>query len=344
MRPPTPIVLTKEQKKQLKANIKPTTEYRIVQRTNAILLAAEGKTNKQIARKVGLSHIAVSVWRNRFHKYGIEGLKDLPRSGKPPKYGHDKRLKIIDVACQPPSIKARWTLRELADKTGISKSQIHRIMHELDLKPHQFKMWLFSSDPQFEQKQADIVGLYLNPPKDAFVICIDEKTGMQAISPTHEKSPMLPGHVEKREFGYKRHGVLALYAALKVHEGEVLGKTEQKHTHVEFLSFLEEVYLAWGQLKELHIVVDNFRAHKTPEVMQWLEVHPTVHFHFTPTHASWLNQIELWLSILSRQLLSKGDFGSCEDLARQVLAFIEDYDRTAKPFAWTYEGKPLKIH
>jgi putative transposase len=186
MRPFTQIILSEEQKKQLQANIKPTTQYRFVQRINTILLAAQGKNNKQIAKKVNLSAVAVSHWRTRYAKHGIDALKDLPRSGKPPKYGHDQRLNLIDVACQPPSLKARWTVRQLAQKTGISKSQLHRIMHELDLKPHQFKMWLFSSDPEFESKQADIVGLYLKPPKNAFVICIDEKTGMQAVSPTNK--------------------------------------------------------------------------------------------------------------------------------------------------------------
>jgi len=344
MRPDTAIVLSREQKRQLKASIKPTTQYRFVQRVNIILLASEGKNNKQIARKVGLSVVAVSHWRTRFAKYGIDGLNDLQRSGKPPKYGHQERLKVIDIACQPPSIKTRWTLRELADKTGISKSQLHRIMHELDLKPHQFKMWLFSNDPEFEKKQADIVGLYLHPPKNAFVVCLDEKTGLQANSATHEKLPMMPGQVERREFGYKRHGVLALYAALKVHEGEVFAKTEEKHTHVEFLGFLDEVYDRWGQDKELHIVVDNFSAHKTSEVTSWAQEHKSVHFHFTPTHASWLNQIELWFSILSRQLLSKQDFESVSDLTRQLFAFIEEYDKNAKPFAWTYKGEPLKIN
>lgn len=341
MRPDTAIVLSKEQKHQLKASIKPTTQYRYVQRVNTILLASEGKNNKQIARKVGLSVVAVSHWRTRFAKYGIDGLNDLQRSGKPPKYGHQERLKVIDVACQPPSLKTRWTLRELAEKTGISKSQLHRIMHELDLKPHQFKMWLFSSDPEFEKKQADIVGLYLHPPKNAFVVCLDEKTGLQANSAAHEKLPMMPGQVERREFGYKRHGVLALYAAMKVHEGEVFAKTEEKHTHVEFLGFLNEVYGRWGQNRELHIVMDNFSAHKTSEVMRWAEAHKSVHFHFTPTHASWLNQIELWFSILSRQLLSKQDFKSVPDLIRQLFAFIEEYDKNAKPFAWTYKGEPL---
>jgi len=344
MRPFTQIILTDEQRRQLKENLKPTTQYRFVQRVNTILLAAEGSNNKQIAEKVGLSVVAISHWRTRFAKHGIEGLNDLPRPGKPCIYGHNDRLKVVNVACNPPSLKTRWTVRELADQTGISKSHLHRIMHELDLKPHQFKMWLFSNDPEFETKQADIVGLYLNPPKNAFVVCLDEKTGMQAVSRTHEKLPMKQGQVERREFGYKRHGVLALYAALKVHEGQVIGKTEKRHTHAEFLSFVKDIYKKWGRKKELHFVIDNFSAHKHKDVMQWVEEHKRVKFHFTPTHASWLNQIELWFSILARQLLSKKDFKSVKDLTRQVLKFIEEYNTKAKPFAWTYQGKPLKIN
>jgi len=344
MRPFTQIILTDEQRRQLKENLKPTTQYRFVQRVNTILLAAEGSNNKQIAEKVGLSVVAISHWRTRFAKHGIEGLNDLPRPGKPCIYGHNDRLKVVNVACNPPSLKTRWTVRELADQTGISKSHLHRIMHELDLKPHQFKMWLFSNDPEFETKQADIVGLYLNPPKNAFVVCLDEKTGMQAVSRTHEKLPMKQGQVERREFGYKRHGVLALYAALKVHEGQVIGKTEKRHTHAEFLSFVKDIYKKWGRKKELHFVIDNFSAHKHKDVMQWVEEHKRVKFHFTPTHASWLNQIELWFSILARQLLSKKDFRSVKDLTRQVLKFIEEYNKKAKPFAWTYQGKPLKIN
>jgi len=155
---------------------------------------------------------------------------------------------------------------------------------------------------------------------------------------------MAMGHVEKREFGYKRHGVLALYAALKVHEGRVFARTEKRHTHVEFLSFVKALYKKWGWQRELHFVVDNFSDHKHKDVMQWVEAHKTVHFHFTPTHASWLNQIELWFSILARQMLSKKDFKSVEDLTKQLLSFIEEYNKTAKPFAWTYKGKPLTIH
>lgn len=346
-RPSTVIQLTEKEKQTLKRLLQPTNQYRYVQRARIILLATEGKTNKEISKMVSLSTVAVSHWRTRFNKYRLEGIKDRPRTGKPPKFGHKERLKIINKACCPPSLKARWTIRELSKSVGfsISKSHLHRIMHELDLKPHQFRMWLFSNDPEFEAKQADIVGLYLDPPENAFVICIDEKTGIQAVEPLHDNLPMRPGKTEKREFGYKRHGTLALYAAFKVHEGKVFGKTEQHHTHVEFLGFVKKVYARWGRNgRELHFVLDNFSAHKVEAVMRWVEEHPRVHFHFTPTHASWLNQVELWFSILSRQLLSKRNFKSKTDLAEQLLRFIKEYNKNSKPFAWTYKGRPLKIN
>jgi len=345
-RPATPIQLTEREEQELRLLIQPTTQYRYVQRARTILLAAEGKGNKEISEKVSLSPVAVSHWRTRFSKHRLDGLKDLPRSGKPARLGHKERLQIVNKACTPPSLKARWTIRELSRSLGfsISKSHLHRIMHELDLKPHQFRMWLFSNDPEFEAKQADIVGLYLDPPKNAFVICIDEKTGIQATEPVHKKLPMRPGRVERREFGYKRYGTVALYAAFKVHEGKVFGKTEERHTHLEFLGFVKEVCARWGKGgRELHFVLDNLSTHKVEAVMEWVKNHPNVHLHFTPTHGSWLNQIELWFSILSRQLLSKRSFKSREDLAEQLLAFIQEYNKTCKPFAWTYKGKPLKI-
>lgn len=345
-RPATPIQLTEKEEQALRQLLHPTTQYRYVQRARTILLAAEGRSNKEISEMVSLSTVAVSHWRTRFSKHRLDGLKDRPRSGKPARLGHKERLEIINKACSPPGLKTRWTVRELSKSLGfsISKSHLHRIMHELDLKPHQFRMWLFSSDPEFEAKQADIVGLYIDPPKNAFVVCLDEKTGIQATEPLHKKLPMKPGRVERREFGYRRHGTLSLYAAFKVHEGKVFGKTEERHTHVEFLGFVKEVYARWGRRgKDLHFVLDNFSAHKVEAVVEWVEKHPKVHLHFTPTHASWLNQIELWFSILSRQVLSKRRFKSKTDLAEQLLAFIEEYNKTCKPFAWTYKGKPLQI-
>lgn len=202
-------------------------------------------------------------------------------------------------------------------------------------------MWCFSNDPKYEEKKSDVVGLYLNPPKNAFVICIDEKTQIQALS--RKIKPMKKGHAEKRSDRYKRNGTVDLFAAFRVNDGKVIGKIEERHRAIEFLKFVKIVYRKWGQKKkELHFVMDNFSTHEVEEVKQWKEKHKNITFHFTPTHASWLNQIELWFSILKRQMLSRGSFESEKILGEKILEFIEKYNKKSEPFAWSY-GEPLKI-
>jgi transposase len=232
-------------------------------------------------------------------------------------------------------------VRSLAAAVGIGKSQTHAILSEADLKPHQVRSWLTSIDPDFETKQAEVCGLYLNPPEGAIVVSIDEKTSVQAKEPIRPEIPLAPGRPARREFEYKRHGTVALLAALLVHTGEVKGTVYERNSRVEFLDFLELLQAEIPADKQVHAILDNLQVHKTPEVVAWLEAHPRWHFHFTPTHASWLNQIELFFSILTRRLLRRGIFKSKEDLKAQLLSFIQRYNPTAKPFAWTYQGKPL---
>lgn len=347
-RPAISIHLTSEEKEKLMALAdRPKTEQRLAQRAKIILLAAEDHENRIIAKRVGLSVVKVCKWRQRFALFRLEGIQDQPRSGRPPQYNHDQRLQVINQACQPPSPQTHWTARDLAKKlsgtVGMSKSSIALLLKEIDLKPHQMQMWLNSRDPDFAAKEAEVVGLYLNPPENALVISVDEKTGMQALEPIRPTRPMQPGRPEKREFEYKRHGTLSLFAALLVHKGEVIAQTASQHTHAEFLEFLKRLHRQCSKRKHLHLIVDNLATHKHKKVKEWISKHPRVHLHFTPTHASWLNQIELWFSILGRRLLKRGIFKSTEDLAQQVVNFIEDYNQTAKPFAWTYAGKPLKI-
>ena len=203
------------------------------------------------------------------------------------------------------------------------------------------RSWLTSLDPEFATKQAEVCGLYLKPPTGAIVVSIDEKTSIQAKEPIRTEIPLQPGRSARREFEYKRHGTVALLAALLVHSGEIKGEVYERNSRVEFLDFLSLLEREIPAGKEVHAILDNLQVHKTPEVMAWLETHPRWHFHFTPSHASWRNQIELWLSILSRRLLKRGVFTSTQDLKAQLLAFIERYNPLAKPFAWTYQGKPL---
>ncbi len=203
------------------------------------------------------------------------------------------------------------------------------------------RSWLTSLDPEFDTKQVDVCGLYLNPPENTIVVSIDEKTSIQAKQPIRRELPVEPGKPARREFEYKRHGVQALLAALLVHSGKIVGNVYDRNSRVEFLDFLNQLETEIPAGKHVHAILDNLQVHKTPEVKAWLEQHPRWSFHFTPTHASWLNQIELWFSILSRRLLRRGSFASQADLKTQLLGFIDRYNPTAKPFAWTYQGKPL---
>ena len=338
-----PVELTDEQRAELERVARAqTSEQRLVKRARVALLAEKGLTNEEIAALVGLSAHKVGKWRRRFAEEGIAGLADRPRAGGPRRYGHDARLRVFQTACSPPPEgETQWTVRSIAAVVGIGKSQVQKILAEADLKPHQVRSWLTSIDPEFDTKQAEVCGLYLDPPEGAIVVSIDEKTSLQAKEPIRRELPLEPGKPARREFEYRRHGTVALLAALLVHTGEVKGDVYERNSRSEFLDFLDRLEAEIAPGKEVHAILDNLQVHKTPEVYAWLEAHPRWHYHFTPTHASWLNQIELWFSILSRRLLRRGIFTSKNDLKAQLLSFIDRYNPTAKPFAWTYQGKPL---
>jgi transposase len=337
------IVLSSEERAALERIVRSSSsEQRMVTRARVVLAAADGKPNRQIASEIGLSQRKVGVWRNRFAEHRIEGLRDLPRSGKPAVYDHDKQVEVFKTACsEPPEGETHWTVRSLAEAVGVGKSQTHAFLAQADLKPHQVRSWLTSLDPDFDTKQADVCGLYLSPPENAIVVSLDEKTSIQARQPIRKELPVEPGKPARREFEYKRHGVQALLAALLVHTGEVIGEVYDRNTRIEFVEFLALLEAQIPAGKEVHAILDNLQVHKTPEVKAWLDAHPRWTFHFTPTHASWLNQIELFFSILTRRLLRRGIFTSKTDLKTQLLEFIDRYNPTAKPFAWTYKGKPL---
>ena len=341
-RPAAQIVLTDVERKLLIKNTLPSMQYRFVQRAKTVLLASEGKSNEEISKSVGLSLVSVSQWRTRYARHGIVGLKDASGRGRKRRLTHDQILEVVETACQAPSDATHWSLRRLSEKLKfVKKSQLQQMLKTFDIKPHQSRMWCFSTDPDYEAKKKDVVGLYLNPPKNAFVICVDEKPHIQALS--RKIRPMIPGQPEQHSSRYKRNGTVDLFAAFCVHDGKTMGSIEAHHTSVEFISFMKKVYANWGKPEmELHVVLDNLATHDTDEVNEWLGNHKNVHFHFTPTHASWLNQIELWFSILERQLITRGSFQNGEELSQKILQFIEMYNDKAKPFAWCY-GQPLRI-
>ncbi len=340
-----------EERRELEALLRARrSEQRAVERARIVLLAADGLANYEIAERLSIDSDTVGKWRSRFAGERLAGLEDRSRPGRPLVYDHDDRLKVIKtVTEEPPDPASHWSGHQiaeaLADDVGISRSQIWRILDDLDLKPHRVRSWLTSKDPEFWEKAADVCGLYLDPPANALVLSVDEKTGMQAKSRTNPTKPSRPGMVERREFEYRRHGTTALFAALDVHSGEIISETKDRNRSMEFTSFLDHLDRVTPNELTLHLVLDNGPSHTSKETRNWLD-HPNrkerFEIHYTPTHASWLNQVELFFSILTRRLLRRGEFESVDELAAKVVAFIENYNRQAQPFRWTYEGKPLK--
>lgn len=332
----------KERKELLRTISSPTSEQRRVLRARIVLMAEEGCSTKEICLALDVTKPVVVKWRSRFVRHRLEGLRDAERAGRPRKHDAARRLQIATEACRPPDNRSHWSLRELAAHLGVPQTLVFRVLKAESIKPHLQEMWLNSRDPDFEAKQAEIVGLYMNPPENAFVLCLDEKTGMQALGRKHPDKPVAPGRIAKREFEYVRHGTKSLIAAFCVHDGTVTGKAYDRHTNEEFLDFLMEIARRFPT-GELHLIVDNLSVHNHPNVRVWLarDENKRIQLHFTPTHASWLNQIEIWFSILGRKILKRGVFNSKEELVARLMAFIDEYNRTAKPFRWTHTGDPL---
>jgi transposase len=326
-------------------------EVRMVERARIVLAAGEGLTTGQIARQVGCGERTVKKWRPRYERHGMAGLRDAPRSGRPLTHGPETRALLIAKACTRPepvesgARRERWSYRELGEEVGMSESQAHVILSRAQLKPHRTDYWIMSefSREGFEQRMVEVCGLYVHPPENVLVISLDEKTGIQAKSPVKPDQPPRPGKPARREHEYKRNGTQCLFAALKVHHGDVLAMPSKTRNRFDLIRFLEHVdaELPTVEGQQIVAVSDNLSTRGTEEVQQWLKDHPRWSFQFTPTHASWLNQIEIFFSILYRRLLKHGIFTSEDDLAQQMLAFIETYNQTAKPFAWTYTGKTL---
>ena len=325
-----------------------TIEARFAKRARIILMAADGASNRDIADVVALHYNQVGIWRKRYGELGLAGLEDEERPGRPCVYDHDDVLLLVKtVTEEPPEGATRWTMDALAGAMAahgvpISASQCWRICKALDLKPWQVESWMTSQDPEFWEKAADVCGLYLNPPDNAIVWSVDEKTSVQAKARLNPTKPAVPGIPARREFEYERNGTVVLFAGLNVHEGDVAGWVTDSTCSDNFVTFLWDLIDQTPDGLDLHCIVDNLSAHQTDQVAELLEYNPRVHLHFTPTHASWLNQVELFFSILERRLLRRGEFASVDELTARIIGFIKDYNRRAAPFRWTYQGRPLK--
>lgn len=326
-----------------------TVEARAAQRARLVLMAAEGASNREIGETIGMHYNQVAVWRRRYCEFGMVGLRDSERPGRPPVYDHDDVLLLVKTVTEPPPDEAtRWTMEAIAARmnehgVGISASQVWRICRSLDLKPWQTESWMTSHDPDFWEKAADVCGLYLNPPENAIVWSVDEKSGIQAKSRINPTKPPVPGTPRRREFEYRRNGTAVLFAGLNVHEGDVAAWVTDSTRSDNFVEFLADLDGQTPTGMQLHCVVDNLSAHFTEKVETFLEGRPHIFLHNTPTHASWLNQVELFFSILERRLLRNGEFVSVDELADRIIAFINGYNRRAQPFRWTYDGRPLKV-
>jgi transposase len=344
-----PLSITDAERVELQRRVRAhTTPQRAAKRARIVLLAADGLPNRQIAPIVGMNQHTVAHWRRRFQAERLAGLEDRPRPGRPLVYDHDQRLRIVaTVTQQPPDPASHWSHSQLAQELadmGISASQIGRILADLDIKPHRVRSWITRpEDPGFWERAADSCGLYLIPPTGALVLSVDEKTGIGARSRTRPTTRPAPGRPSRQEHQYVRHGTATLLAALDVHRGGILQATDlDRNTAANFTCFLEELDAKVPADLEVHLVLDNGSSHIANATRWWFVDHPRFHPHDTPTHASWLNQVELFFSILARRLLKRGEFRSVEDLVARVMAFIADDNRTARPFRWTYDGRPLK--
>ena len=306
----------------------------LAQRARIVLLAAEGLANAEIARRVGVSGPTVLCWRNRYTAGGIAGLEDLERSGRPPV--HDE-VTVVVATLEPPPARlgvTHWSSRLLADHLGISFATVARIWRKWRLQPWRRQTFKFSTDPELEAKIRDVVGLYLNPPEHAAVVCVDEKSQVQALDRTAPILPIRPGLPERATSDYVRHGTTTLFAALEVATGTVVDRCYDRHTHAEFLAFLKQVAKAYPRVK-LHVVADNYATHKHPKVRAWLARNPRITMHFTPTSGSWLNLVEVFFGIITRQAIRRGTFTSVKDLIGAIETFIDGWNDRCEPFVWT---------
>jgi len=306
----------------------------VARRARIVLLAADGVANARIAEMVGVSVPTVLLWRGRYAAKGLGGLGDEPRSGRPRTVDH---AAIVSATLKPPPKKSgvtHWSSRLLADRLKVSAATVARAWRAYGVQPWRAESFRFSTDPELVAKVTDVVGLYLDPPENAIVLCVDEKSQIQALDRTAPVLPTQPHLIERRSHDYVRHGTTTLFAALEIATGQVTAALKPRHRRQEFLAFLKQVARAYPH-RELHLVMDNYAAHKTPEVKAWLEANPRVAVHFTPTHASWMNLVEVWFGIVERQAIHRGTFGSVRDLNAKIRAFIDGWNDRAHPFVWT---------
>ncbi len=304
-------------------------------RCRMVLLCAQGLTSKDVARQLGVSEHTVGKWRRRFVKDRIEGLTDEYRPGRPRTVSDVQVAEVVERTLQStPKDATHWSIRSMAAEVGLSHTTIRRIWAAFGLQPHRSETFKLSTDPLFVDKVQDIVGLYLSPPNRAIVLCVDEKSQIQALDREQPVLPMAPGIAERRTHTYVRNGTTSLFAALDIATGAVIGKCYKRHRAIEFLDFLKLIDRQVPEGPDVHIVMDNYATHKTPRIKKWLARRPHWHVHFTPTSASWINQVERWFAELTRKQLQRGVHRSTKELEADIIAFVEAHNENPKPYKW----------
>src|SRR5690348_7900692 len=336
-RPNTALVISQAERKDLEAIVRSRSmPYAVVRRAQIVLQSADGASNRTVARNCGVSAPIVSLWRSRYQRDGLAGLHGELRPGRPRKHGDDKVAAVLRTVLQSkPEVATHWTIRSAAAQTGISKSTVGRYFALFAVQPHRSRSFKLSSDPFFVEKVRAIVGLYLNPPDKALVLCVDEKSQIQALERTQPILPMGLGYAEGVTHDYFRHGTVTLFAALDIVTGGVISQCKPRHRHQEFLSFLKHLDGNTPAALELHLIADNYATHKHPQVKAWLARHPRFHLHFTPTYSSWLNQVERWFGLITQQAIRRGSFRNVRQLVEKIEQYVAHYNQHKRPFVWT---------
>ena len=313
-------------------------------RAQAILWLADGASYATLTDRLGWSSRTTATWKQRFLADRIDGLRSRHRGSKPRVLTPRLEARILNRTRQPPADgSTHWSTRKLAKALNITHTMVATVWHRARLKPHRIDRYTRSTDPDFETKAADVIGLYLDPPQHAAVFSLDEKTAIQALDRRDPVLPLSPGRAERHGFEYYRHGTLSLYAALNTQTGEVLGQTAPRHTSDDFVMFLTAVVDTQPRRRPIHIILDNLSTHKTQKVRTFLAAHPNVHLHFTPTYSSWLNQVELWFAKIERDVLARGIFDSVADLKKKIMRYIRRYNDDSKPVRWAYADPSRRI-
>lgn len=341
-RPIKLITASEDVRAELRRRVRaPTTAHRDRERARIVLLRLDGLKGEEVARRMGVSMPTVSKWSSRFERLGLDGLVDKGGRGRKPSISETTVARVITEATRPPKSRTRWSVRSMGSHVGISASTVQRIWSKNELKPHITKTFKLSNDPEFEKKFWDVIGLYLDPPANALVLCCDEKSQCQALERTQLALPLAPKRPRTMTHDYTRHGTVTLFAALIAATGKLITRTETSHTHAEWLRFLKQIDREAPKGLDLHLIADNYATHKHPKVKAWLARHPRFKMHFTPTSSSWLNLVERFFADLTEDVIRTGSFASVAELVHDMEAYLADRNAKPKPYKWSAKGEAI---